>query len=280
MAGFALKVEIVVDDRVRPRGVSLLRGLEASAAAFGVRANVVSHPTYTDPVMVVWGAGAPIRQQWFQRQVKNGGHAICWDMGYWSQGRGNETFGMNRFSIDAMHPQAWVMRNVLPRARFDANAVPVSNTWNPDGHVVLAGLGPKTCDQYSLRTGEWERKKLAEIRTILPGRRIIFRPKPGNPFIPIGCESDHESPIEKVLEGAYLAVCRHSNVGIDAIRCGVPAAVDDGAAASVFSSDMVNREPVSHELRMRFLRNVAWFQWSIRECWTGAPWEFIRKLLG
>jgi hypothetical protein len=200
-------------------------------------------------------------------------------MGYWDQGRGNETFGLNRFSVNALHPQEWVMREPLKQTRFLKKPQGFADWWNPDGHVVLVGLGPKTADQYGLRGSEWEARKLAQIRAALPGRKVIFRPKPGSPFTGLDVEADQSSPIERVLDGAYLAVCRHSNVAIDAMRCGIPAAVEDGAAAAVCGPGFVDRKPVSEAVRAEFFRNLSWFQWSIQECWKGDCWPFLLKLI-
>lgn len=271
--------EVLIDDRVRSRAVSLLRGLVESGPAHGIHCEVTPRYSGRSKVLIMWGAGDPLRNRWFNLHLREGGTAICWDMGYWHAGRGNEALGMNRVSVNAMHPQALVMKRALSAERFEARAVPVDDRWNRDGHVVLAGLGPKTCDQYSFRMGEWEQRKLAQIRAALPGRRIVFRPKPGNPYKPIGVEENHTDPIEQVLAGAYLAVCRHSNVAVDALRLGIPAAVDDGAAAAVFSAKLQRRRPVSNTTRRRFLRNLAWFQWSVMEAWAGEPWPFLKSLL-
>lgn len=272
-------VEILIDDRVRPRGVSLLRGLEASSRAFGFDPSVTPRYQGNARWLVMWGAGWPSRHKAFNAHVQKGGVAVCWDMGYWAAGRGNETFGMNRVSVNALHPQAHVMRELRNRERFDNKPVSVTNTWNPDGHIVLVGLGPKTCDQYSYRVGEWEQAKLAEIRKKFPGRKVVFRPKPQNPFqtLPVD-HTDDSSKIEHVLDGAALVVARHSNVAIDALRCGVPAVVEDGAAAAVFGSELKMASPVPNDRRMKFLHNLAWFQWSSQECWTGEAWDFLVRL--
>lgn len=274
----AYDVEICIGD-ARPRGVSLLRGLEASAPAHNLK--VVATPRYEGcgKALVVWGAGHPLRNRWFNQHVAKGLPAFCWDMGYWGSGRGNETLGMNRVSVNAMHPQAVLMQEPLPAERWEARPLEFQNLWNPDGHVVLAGLGPKTLDQLYLRPAEWERKKLAAIQAALPKRRVIYRPKPGREFLGLTVEADHESKIEDVLKGAALAVCRHSNVAVDAMRCGIPASVEDGAAAAVFGPELVGRVPVPGETRLQFFHNLAWFQWSIQECWRGEAWPFLKRFL-
>lgn len=274
-----MRAEILITDDTRGRGVQILRGMAETAAAHGIEPIVRRNYTAAGEWLLMWGAGAPERYRLFKQHVKAGGHAIAFDMGYWRSGRGYDVYGMNRVTIDAMHPQAYVMRRDWPADRLAQTPVAVDNRFDPDGHIVLAGLGPKTCDQYGIRLGEWEQAKLAEIKAAFPRRRIVFRPKPGNPYYGLPVAMDNTTPIDELLRGAALVVCRHSNVAVDAIRMGVPAVCEDGIAAAVCPRELALHQPIAPALRDRFLTNLAWFQWTIAEAWQGPLWPFLKELL-
>jgi hypothetical protein len=76
-----------------------------------------------------------------RKQVERGGHVIALDLAYWSRDR------KIRLSIDAAHPQQWVMRHNWPMERWEGDRAPVADTWKPDGPVVITGVGPKALAQ-------------------------------------------------------------------------------------------------------------------------------------
>lgn len=271
-------VEILVTADTRGRGVRLLQGLHDTAIANGFKPRMTTSYEGSLPWLMLWGPGDPLRYRSFQSHVKAGGTAVAWDMGYWASGRGQDVLGLNRLTVNAMHPHALLTGAEWSAERLATYPVAYGDTYDPNGHIVLAGLGPKTLLQYGLRVGEWEARALAQIRRAFPGRRVLFRPKPQNLYQALDVDTDSCSPIEQVLAGAALVVARHSNVAIDAIRYGIPACVEDGAAAASFGNDLAaEHRPLTHEARMRFLQNVAWLQWSIAEAWNGLPWGFLRR---
>lgn len=213
--------------------------------------------------LLFWGPGDPTRRVIMQRHVAAGGHAIALDLAYWSRLR------KFRVSIDAAHPQAWVMRKDWPAKRLDSDRPHVGDLWDPNGRVIIAGLGRKARVQYGADTVDhWEQALAAQCRARWPKREVIRRPKP----------QITSPPIEHELKGAALVVTWHSNVAVDAIRCGIPAVCRDGVAAAVCPSELPDQlQPVPVAVRDRFLANLAHFQWAPDE--AVGFWGFLRELL-
>jgi hypothetical protein len=207
-------------------------------------------------------------------QIKQGGHCIALDLAYWARDR------KIRLSIDAAHPQAWVMKDTWPPERWQEDPAHVENAWQPNGPIVIAGVGPKARIQYGASTIDaWEAAMIAGCRARWPTRPIWYRGKRGDAIIPEGanfCSSG--LPIETVLRGASLVVTWHSNVGVDAIRMGIPVVCHDGAASAVSPATLDGpHEPLPPALRDRFLENLAWFQWAPEE--APACWQFLKTVL-
>jgi hypothetical protein len=217
--------------------------------------------------LMTYGIGDHERGGWFRDHVMSGRHAITWDLPYWD--RKNRPDRPMRLSIDAMHPQKWI--DDRPPSRWDRQGIALREDYDPDGPIILVGLGAKQNTALRQECLTWEKKRLPQIREVYPNARIVYRPKRlEDPSMP-DLDRNDETPIDKVLRGASLVVCRHSNVAIDACIAGVPVVCDDGAASALYGGDL--RQPVypSHEERLRFLRNLAWYQWQpseAKECWA------------
>ena len=121
---------------------------------------------------------------------------------------------------------------------------------------------------------EWEHRILAQVHSAYPGARILYRSKRPEHFD--GCPSIDGS-IEQALKGASLVVCHHSNVAVDACIAGIPVVCADGAAAALYNNDLLNPVTPSFEERLRFLRNLAWWQWHPSE--AKKAWTFIKAIL-
>lgn len=272
----ATDVELVAFQPMTDRTMALFRALVSSAAASNVR--VWKAPTYQGrcPWLVIWGPGHPERAAAMAQHVAGGGHAVAWDLAYWHRDR------KMRVSIDAAHPQAWVMRREWPIARFAADRVLVEDRWSPQGPVVIAGLGDKARIQYGeTAVDAWEAAMAQACHSRWPGRPIIYRKK--KPMSPTPSWASMVStpgrPIEDALRGTSLVVTWHSNVAVDAIRLGIPAICRDGAAAAVCPSTLEHDDPqpLVPSVRDRFLANLAWFQWAPQE--MPACWTFLREVL-
>lgn len=205
-------------------------------------------------------------------QLAKGGHVIACDLAYWDRDHSV------RIAIDAAHPQSWILHQTWPRHRFEATQVPVRDTWNQDGPIVLAGVGPKAVTQYGQIVEEWEHDmvRVCQARWTRP---ILYKPKKPTQGHLHGTRLTR-APIEELLTGASLLITWHSNCAVDAIRHGVPVVCRDGAAAAVYPAEFAAEDPrpISIELRDRFLGNLAWFQWTPDEALD--CWQWLRELLG
>lgn len=224
-------------------------------------------------VLLLWGPGAPDRFEPMRRQIAAGGHVVAVDLAYWHRE------AKARISIDAAHPQAFVMRQACPSTRLDEDGITLEDRWNPDGPIVIAGIGRKAKVQYGEAVDHWEAEMAAACRAQWPTRPVVYRPKRAADVWPswATARTSHQS-IDAVLGGASLVITWHSNVAVDAIRLGIPVVCHDGAAAAVSPSVVpVAPRPLSVEQRRQFLSNLAWFQWAPQEA---APmWTFVSELL-
>lgn len=249
------------------RAGEIMRAIVGSTP--GVTVETTSDYVGASDWLLLWGPGAPNRFGPMRQQLERGGHVIACDLAYWDRDR------KFRISIDAAHPQQWVLRKLLSRSRFEADGVAVVNAWDPKGPVVIAGIGEKAAVQYGPAVSVWEADMLRAASA--SGRRVLYRPKKGGP-VPSGVSLSVNGPIEKVLRGASALITWHSNVAVDAIRMGIPVVCKDGAAAACCTSAWANDlRPLPAEWRDRFLGNLAWFQWQPAE--ASAMWAWLLEVL-
>ncbi len=225
-------------------------------------------------LLMFWGPGSPERRFVMQQHQARGGTAVVWDLGYWQR----ET--KVRVSIDAAHPQRWVMRRDWPDDRLQADGVTLANVWNPLGPVIVAGIGRKARVQYgadAIATWEADMMRAAAAR----GCAVRYRRKQADAPIPEGAVLTGDAPIDQILTGASLLITWHSNVAVDAIRLGIPVICQDGAAAAVCPStfSLEPPAPLPVALRDRFLANLAYFQWAPTLPEGRAFWRFLRQVL-
>lgn len=264
-------VELLRFEPQSHRTLALIRALGRGAAAAHITLAVTDRFHGGASWLVLWGPGAPDRIEPMRRQLAAGGHVVCFDLAYWQ--RDDKV----RVSIDAPHPQAWVMRRAWPAQRFVADRVPVTNAWNPGGPVIVAGIGEKATVQYGADVRSWETAMIGVARD--RGLDVRYRPKK-NGAVPVGLRHAGAGPIETILKGASLVITWHSNVAIDAIRMGIPVICRDGAAAAVCDSTWTDEPPtpLPGPIRDRFLANLAWFQWN-PATEAVACWTFLKALL-
>ncbi len=224
-------------------------------------------------LLVLWGPGHPARFEPMRRQIAHGGHVLALDLSYWQREY------KVRISIDAAHPQAWVMRSPLPSSRLEADGVAIRDTWKAGGPVIVAGLGTKARVQYGAdQIDAWEADMVRACLAQWPERPVRYRRKKADQPVRLSIPATSDGPIEDVLAGASLLVTWHSNVAVDAIRLGIPVVCQDGAAAAVCPSTLPAQPvPLDPAMRRSFLSNLAWFQWAPRE--AKACLQFVRGLL-
>lgn len=228
--------------------------IEAAPIPIKVRENYVGDCE----ILMTYGNGHAVRRPWWMKHKASGGRCVGWDLGYWRHGEGTM-----RVTIDDDHPQRWI-RDEAP-GRWDSLGIPLRNDFKGNGHAVIVGLGQKAKIVHGLKSLQWETQALRKVRAL--GLRPLFRPKRAQdqrlPGIPVA----KTGPIEEVLKGASLVLCRHSNVAIDACIAGIPVICEDGAAHALYAT---NKNP-TEEQRLQFLRNVAWWQWKpeeAKDAWT------------
>lgn len=214
--------------------------------------------------LVVYGIGRPPRSEWRDEHVRRGGKVLLWDLGYFGR---RKVTGFLRASINDDHPQNYLDRTAPDPSRFDRHEIRLREDFDPDGPIVLVGLGRKS--HVYIRTEEWERRKLDELRRRFPTRRIVYRPKPDNVVLPLDAQVEQSAPIETLLRGASLVVCRHSNVAVDAVVAGVPFEAEQGAAT------WLSGKPYTAEHRLDFLRRLCWWQWTPTE--APLAWRFVKE---
>jgi hypothetical protein len=251
---------------------AIMPALQVAAERAG--AKVVCTDTYQgkSDVLLLWGPGHPTRVEPMRKQSARGGHTIAIDLAYWDRHR------KLRFSIDAPHPQAWVMRRDWPSDRRAADRITVTNVWNPSGPVVIAGLGAKAMVQYGSAVHDWEHAMIRRCQKV--GKRVVYRPKRPEYASPNGVERNDRGSIDDALTGASLLATWHSNTAVDAIRMGVPVVCRDGAAAAVCPSELPAfgvPQPLDPAVRERFLNNLAYFQWAPEE--ARHAWRWITDVL-
>lgn len=261
-----MNCEIIISADMIDSGKAILKAM-AKAAPIPTVVNNFYAGSYD--LMMTYGVGHAIRGAWFKEHVASGRHAIGWDQCYWDR-KGSLDRTM-RLTVDADHPQLWM--DDRPSDRFNASAIELRDDYDPFGPVVLVGMGPKSDVRYSQPRLTWERSALARIRSAHPGKRIIHRPKRRTDPLLTGTVRMAGMPIEQVLRGASLVVCRHSNVAVDACIAGIPVCCECGAAALIYGNDLANPRRPGREQRLKFLSSLAYWQWKPSE--AKQAWAFL-----
>lgn len=276
-----MQVEVITG-HVSSRGSMMLDAMLASAWGEGVR-TTPSH-TYkgASEWLLVWSLGHPYRKDAFNRHKAAGGRVITMDLGYWRRYLEPKTGALMRLSIDAPHPQD-LLWSVTDPSRFQMYEIPITDDYDPDGPVVIVGMGTKGAAVVDYRFGAFEERALAMVRERWPERQVIYRPKVKYPRpvhqMPGADKTVEGGDLADVIRGASLVICQHSNSAVDAIAQGIPVLVEDGAAVALVGSG-IDREPVvfSAEQRRAFFQAIAWWQWTPTEAKAGQVWRFIRDV--
>lgn len=257
----AKSVEILIPPSSSPSALAMLYALRDV-----MDCRVTSAYTGKSEVLVLYGVGAPDRDLARKAHVASGRHVVCWDLGYFGR---EKVTGYLRCSIDHEHPQGWLDRTPNDASRWDALNIALREDADPRGPILLVGLGRKS--RSYLRAENWESERLVLLRKRFPAAEIIYRPKLASEHLPLDCRTDADTPIERLLRGASLVSCRHSNVAVDAIVSGVPFECDDGAAT------WLRGKPFTADNRLDFLRRLA--HWQYRPNEAGEAWQFLRGML-
>lgn len=273
------RVELLTFTPASNRGQWMFDALTKTAKPLGINVTATTEYHGDSDLLMLWGPGHPSRFDPIRDQMSNGGHTVAFDLAYWHRDR------KVRCAIDHAHPQQWVMRKDWPASRFQQDAPPrVANRWNPEGPVIIAGIGIKAKVQYgAAMIANWEDAIAFECQR--RGRKVLYRRKRGIGEAPEGIRLAGDGPIETVLDGASLVATWHSNVAVDAIRLGIPVICQDGAARAVCARELPPSAeplptPLPLDVRDRFLYNLAWFQWGTTHDEARGLWGWLAELLG
>lgn len=242
-----------------------LDGIISAAQMAGYRVTVTSTFQGRSAVLVVYGVGSDINNSARNAQVARGGRVVMFDLGYFGP---KKISGYFKVSLDVDHPDRYL--DITPNlpSRWKDLRIGLQDGQG-DGPVILVGMGPKA--KRYLNLYDWERTKLDELRSRFPEREIIHRAKPGKVVEHIGCRVDNETPIDQLLAGASLVVCRHSNVAVDAVIAGVPFECEAGVAKWLVG------KPFTRENRLDFLRRCSYWQWKADE--SRDAWKFLTGIM-
>ena len=113
-------------------------------------------------------------------------------------------------------------------------------------------------------------------------RPIKFRPHPNQTKFPRGdYQLTQETTIEEDLQNCWCAVARTTNGAVDAIINGIPVITPDHACMAYdVSSHFITEilDPVKPD-RTKWLAELGYSQWTIREMQNGLPWKHLRRFL-
>ena len=263
---FQNKIELMIDPHIKGlRGAAMMRALADTIPTGG---KVTTGYSNQGELLVLYGIGKPERTDIAKRHMAAGGQVACWDLGYWDR---EESL---RLAFNGYHPTAEHLA-LAPSSGCRKEFV-LREDANPEGSVLLIGLGAKSGVLYGLRPMQWEATAFKRIAKFYPDRKVVWRPKGRYPTPFKDLEVSHGFPIEEALVGKSLVVCRHSNVAVDACIAGVPVWCDDGAALAIYK-DVQNPD---RETRAEFLRQLGWWNWSPAEAPQAWSWiEFVFQSL-
>jgi len=224
-------------------------------------------------ILALWGFGGHEQREAFKKHRASGRHVVCLDLGYWDR----HAYGV-RVTVDSWHPQESDLE--LTKEPRPGYVVPGydENFYNPQGHIVLCGIGKKSRRLLGFNGMQWEHEQLRILREIYPERRIVYRPKPGNEEAMPGAGNGSSGSIIDCLRGASMAICLHSNVAIDCALLGIPCVSYDGIGQHGFRG-ATPAAPIrlTGAARARFLNSVAWFNWQAAE--FSEMVKFIEKII-
>ncbi len=268
----ACTAEILIPPGTNATGKVILAALAESGLEAGVKTTIHERYRGLAQWLVMWGIGADQRSELRHHHIRNGGYVQLWDIGYFKR---EKIRGYVKASINDDYATKWLDKTEPSPERWEELGLTLRDDYRPDGHIIVAGIGPKQRMYMKLSASAndcWEQKKMDEMKRRFPGRRIVYRPKPNRISPQLHCETDAKSDISDLLKGAALIVCMHSNVAVDAVLAGIPFESEDGV------STWLRGKPYTHEVRLDFCQRLARWQYKAPE--TAKAWTFMRGLVG
>jgi hypothetical protein len=264
---------LIVPQTPNPPGM-IAEALEAGLRKHGWRTirldpNSAIHDS-TDPDLVAgWGWG-PIMQAAWRRWP---GRVLHVDLPFWGRQPAATKGGYYKLALGGRWSKVTGLDYPADRlARLDVRAAPARD---PGPRILICGMSAKAAKDWGYAANEWEAKAIAELGD--HAGRLTYRPKPtwidARPLG--GAQYDAPGarrPIATALAEADGVASHHSNTAVDALAAGLPIFVELGPAKRFSVSklrDLPGAEPPSWADRERFLREMAWHQWTLPEIAAG-----------
>lgn len=273
-------VDCLITPGTMSKGRHLVHAAHEAAVRHGLDSRLVTNgKVRSDALVVLYGLGGSDRIGYAGKP-----NVISFDAGYWER-KLDLQVRKYRVSIGGFHCPERIFRGPNPGPeRWNQSGLTIADSGgNPNGPILLVGNGPKS---NRIGAASWCAEMSGKLREWFPAKTIWYRPKPRRAHDQ-GVVYDglaEGKDIDKVLAQCSLVVCRHSNVSVDAARCGVPCVCDDGAAATIYDRTE-SAKPKGHKTRepwmpmdwerAMFLHRLAWWQWSISEIRAGMFWPWM-----
>lgn len=218
-----------------------------------------------------WGWGSEVMQWAISKWPGKTVHA---DLGFWNRSPNGH------FKISIGERWAPLSNHDYDASRLHSLEVEVMPSRSPGNCILVCGMSAKACRDWMMVPGQWERSVIARLRK--KGAQVIYRPKPQSRHIPRprfprardlpDCEIDH-GPMSEAFSRVDAVVAHHSNVVVEALAAGLPIYAEIGISKTMSVKsleDLPGSKALDVKTRARFLRQVAWHQWTCEEIMAGA----------
>ena len=208
--------------------------------------------------LVVFGWGGHRQQDAFRRHRASGKPVLVLDYGFFGKDKTRYRIAVNGF-FPTHH-----LHHAGDGSRFDRLGIQLESLGDKEGRVVLLELTRKSCDAFGYGLGEWENRQLKNIRHAFGERDVVIRPKRMQRSawkIPVVADGN----IRDAINGAALVVVHHSNVAVDCAILGVDCVACRGIGEGFYPAEVGIDAHRTHDERLRFLQQVAWFDWGLGE---------------
>lgn len=222
--------------------------------------------------LVLWGVGGDKQLEAWRKHRESGRRVIIGDIGYFHREWDYKQSAF-RISVDDWHPQRFVVNE--PHDRLERLELSLGSIGDPDGPILVCGMGPKSRKLYAKE--RWDYEVVQRLRTLYPHKTILYRPKPRHEHERI--EGSHPAVgggITDWLRGTAFAVVHHSNIAVDCAVHGVPCVAFDGIGATLYGKDLAAPYSPTEAERQQFLANVAYWNWRPFEMTRCVKWLINR----
>jgi hypothetical protein len=262
------------------KGRRLIEAAHEGAQKAGLNSRIVTNGNVrSGAYIVLYGLGGADRIAYAGQP-----NVISFDAGYWER-KLDLPARKFRVSIGGFHCPERIFRDPYPGPdRWNESGLAIAESGgDPKGPILLVGNGPKS---NRIGAANWCAEMSRNLREWFPDQKIWYRPKPKRAHdCGVDCDAvADDREIEKVLAKCSLVICRHSNVAVDAARCGVPCVAEDGAGHSIYHApdslgNPENGLPCMPNVKKRaeLLHRLAWWQWSIAEIRAGLFWPWMLR---